>query len=141
VNWTKSQKMVDDSVNRGIPVSDLDRYIETLSDCKPLTEPEVRLLCEKAREIFFNESNVQPVKCPVTVVGDMYVFSTFMGHRSFLAMANSMTCSKCSESGAHPLIRITYFLVIMWIAVTSALRFSLCFFVSRCVFLIEVCFD
>jgi serine/threonine-protein phosphatase 2A catalytic subunit len=69
--------MVDDSVSRIIPVSDLDSYLATLAECKPLTEPQVRLLCEKAREIFYNESNVQPVKCPVTVVGDMYVLSTF----------------------------------------------------------------
>jgi serine/threonine-protein phosphatase 2A catalytic subunit len=35
--------------------------------CKPLSEAEVKALCEKAREIFVEESNVQPVRCPVTV--------------------------------------------------------------------------
>ena len=67
--------MVDDSVTRAIPLNDLDRYISILSECKPLSESEVRHLCEKARDIFYNESNVQPVKCPVTVVGDMYELS------------------------------------------------------------------
>ena len=67
--------MVDPSVSsqNSIAVNDLDRFITTLMDCKPLLEPDLRALCEKAREIFYNESNVQPVKCPVTVVGDLYV--------------------------------------------------------------------
>ena len=65
--------MVDDSISRGISIPDLDRYIGVLTDCKPLSEAEIRILCEKARDIFLNESNVQPVRCPVTVVGDMYV--------------------------------------------------------------------
>ena len=74
VNRLKSanKKMVDEAARATIPVTDLDRYISTLSDCKPLSEAEIRLICEKAREIFYNESNVQPVKCPVTVVGDLY---------------------------------------------------------------------
>ena len=41
--------------------------IEQLMQCKPLSEAEVKALCEKAREIFSEESNVQPVRCPVTV--------------------------------------------------------------------------
>lgn len=46
---------------------DLDAQIEVLRQCKPLSEDEVKELCAKAQEIFVNESNVQPVKCPVTV--------------------------------------------------------------------------
>lgn len=67
--------MVDESLNQQIPIGDLDRCIETLSDCKPLSEEEIRSLCERAREIFYHESNVQPVRCPVTVVGDLYVLT------------------------------------------------------------------
>jgi len=37
-----------------------------LMECKPLTEREVKVLCEKAIEIFQKESNVQPVKSPVS---------------------------------------------------------------------------
>ena len=67
--------MVDPGLqNTSVSVNDLDRFIATLMDCKPIQESEIRALCEKAREIFYNESNVQPVRCPVTVVGDMYVF-------------------------------------------------------------------
>jgi len=51
---------------------DVDRWIEQLMECKPLSEKDVILLCEKAREILIKESNVQPVKTPVTVCGDIH---------------------------------------------------------------------
>ncbi|EFA78478.1 protein phosphatase 2A catalytic subunit [Heterostelium album PN500] len=51
---------------------DVDRYISILKECKPLSESEVKHLCEKARDILLEESNVQPVKCPVTVCGDIH---------------------------------------------------------------------
>ena len=40
---------------------DLDRFMEQLlsESCKPLSEEEVKSLCEKAREILMEESNVQ----------------------------------------------------------------------------------
>lgn len=47
--------------------SDLDRQIETLLECKIITEAEVKELCLKAREILVEESNVQRVDAPVTV--------------------------------------------------------------------------
>jgi len=40
--------------------------------CKPLPENQIRALCDQAREILVNESNVQPVKAPVTVCGDIH---------------------------------------------------------------------
>lgn len=53
---------------------DLDRFLEQLlsESCKPLGEEEVKGLCEKAREILMEESNVQAVSCPVTVSGDIH---------------------------------------------------------------------
>jgi len=51
---------------------DIDKYLSRLSDCKPLSETEVKLLCNKAREILVEESNVQSVRCPVTVCGDIH---------------------------------------------------------------------
>lgn len=50
----------------------LDGWIESLMSCKQLAEDDVRRLCEKAREVLQDESNVQPVKCPVTVCGDIH---------------------------------------------------------------------
>ena len=52
--------------------ADLDRQIEHLMECKPLSEPEVKTLCDQARAILVEEYNVQPVKCPVTVCGDIH---------------------------------------------------------------------
>lgn len=53
-------------------VSDLDRQIETLKNCELITEAEVKTLCTKAREILFEEANVQRVDAPVTVCGDIH---------------------------------------------------------------------
>ena len=50
----------------------LDEQISQLMQCKPLSEQEVRMLCEKAKEILMEESNVQPVKSPVTICGDIH---------------------------------------------------------------------
>merc|ERR1719420_1467669 len=49
-----------------------DAFIEKLSGCNALSEQEVQELCGMAREILLEESNVQPVKCPVTVCGDIH---------------------------------------------------------------------
>jgi len=37
----------------------LDAQIEQLMECRPLPETEVKTLCEKAKEILMEESNVQ----------------------------------------------------------------------------------
>jgi len=50
----------------------VDAWIEKLFKCNPLLEYEVQQLCEKAREVLMEESNVQPVRCPVTVCGDVH---------------------------------------------------------------------
>ncbi|KAJ4705510.1 Serine/threonine-protein phosphatase [Melia azedarach] len=52
--------------------SDLDEQISQLMQCKPLSEQQVKSLCEKAKEILMEESNVQPVKSPVTICGDIH---------------------------------------------------------------------
>ena len=48
--------------------SDLDEQIERLKRCEYLKESEVKILCDKAREILIDESNVQRVDAPVTVI-------------------------------------------------------------------------
>eukprot|EP00056_Hartaetosiga_gracilis_P019541 m.14761 g.14761 ORF g.14761 m.14761 type:complete len:307 (-) comp7762_c0_seq1:233-1153(-) len=51
---------------------DLDRQIEHLKSGGMLTEEEVRVLCEKGREVLSEEGNVREVACPVTVCGDVH---------------------------------------------------------------------
>lgn len=48
-------------------VSNLDEQIERLRKCEYLKESEVKAICDKAREILIDESNVQRVDAPVTV--------------------------------------------------------------------------
>ncbi|ORY25119.1 serine/threonine-protein phosphatase PP-X isozyme 2 [Neocallimastix californiae] len=52
--------------------SDLDRQIEQLWRCEVIKESEVKDLCNKAREILVEESNVQRVDAPVTICGDIH---------------------------------------------------------------------
>lgn len=50
-----------------VSISDLDEQIERLKKCEYLKESEVKALCDKAREVLVDESNVQRVDAPVTV--------------------------------------------------------------------------
>ena len=52
--------------------SDLDDQIARLRRCEFLKESEVKILCQKAREILIDESNVQCLKAPVTICGDIH---------------------------------------------------------------------
>ena len=54
--------------------SDLDEQIERLKKCEYLKESEVKVLCDKAREILIDESNVQRVDAPVTVRYIIYIY-------------------------------------------------------------------
>lgn len=55
-----------------LTMNELDRQIEVLMKCDILSEPEVKILCDKAREIFSQEGNVQYIDSPVTVCGDVH---------------------------------------------------------------------
>ena len=50
----------------------IDQCIADLLQAKCLHEKDLRHLCEKAKEILLEESNVQPVRSPVTVCGDVH---------------------------------------------------------------------
>jgi len=50
----------------------LDAYIETLKAGECISEPALKRLCTLASELLMEESNVQPVSSPVTVVGDLH---------------------------------------------------------------------
>lgn len=51
---------------------DLDLAIEALRRCEALPEGDVKQLCEMAKEILVDESNVQRVDAPVTICGDIH---------------------------------------------------------------------
>jgi len=51
---------------------DVDRCIAQLEQCQHLVESEIKQLCDLAREILQEESNVTPVRVPVTVSGDIH---------------------------------------------------------------------
>lgn len=53
-------------------VNCVDAWVAKLLDGKTLAESEVVQLCNKARDVLLEESNVQPVHCPVTVCGDVH---------------------------------------------------------------------
>lgn len=52
--------------------AELDGWIEQLKRCEYLNEAEVKVLCDRARELLVDESNVQPVDAPVTIAGDIH---------------------------------------------------------------------
>ena len=51
---------------------DINQCIESLSEGNPLHERDLRLVCEKVKEILMEESNVQPVRSPVIICGDIH---------------------------------------------------------------------
>jgi len=51
---------------------DLDKYIANLKEGQCLPERDLRMVCEKVKEILIEESNVQPVSAPVTICGDIH---------------------------------------------------------------------
>ena len=57
-----------------MPVSthDPDKWIAQLLECKHLSEPDMRSLCDRVRNILVEESNIQPVSTPVTICGDIH---------------------------------------------------------------------
>ena len=48
----------------------IDKWLEDLKELKCLPESDLKELCEKAKEIFIEESNVQNVSAPVIICGD-----------------------------------------------------------------------
>lgn len=53
-------------------MSDLDKWIEIVKECKYLPENDLKKLCDLVCEILLEESNIQPLSTPVTVCGDIH---------------------------------------------------------------------
>lgn len=74
-------------------MSDLDRQIEQLKKCEPLKESEVKALCLKAMEILVEESNVQRVDAPVTVL------SLSLSRSLYIYISLSLSLCNCELKG------------------------------------------
>jgi len=55
-----------------IETNELNGWVEQLKQCTLLSEKNIQRLCKKAKEILKEESNVVPVPCTVTAVGDIH---------------------------------------------------------------------
>ena len=51
---------------------DVDKWLTIVKAGNVLPERDLRILCEKVKEILIEESNVQPVSAPVTICGDIH---------------------------------------------------------------------
>ncbi|OWZ45227.1 serine/threonine-protein phosphatase 6 catalytic subunit [Cryptococcus neoformans var. grubii Br795] len=52
--------------------SDPDHWIQHIRQCKHLPERQMKLLCNRVRDLLLEESNVRLVQSPVTVCGDIH---------------------------------------------------------------------
>jgi len=55
-----------------VTTTEIDAWIVKVNNCGHLEESELKLLCDRVKEILMEESNVQPVHSPVTVCGDVH---------------------------------------------------------------------
>lgn len=53
-------------------IGNFDKQLQTLKGRQILAQNEVKILCERVKEILAEQSNVTPVKAPVTVCGDIH---------------------------------------------------------------------
>ena len=51
---------------------DLDRMIEQLKQVQKLQEPDIKSLCNRAKELLAEDGNVLNVSAPVTICGDIH---------------------------------------------------------------------
>lgn len=119
--------MTDDKLETS---KELDVWIEQLKECKQLQENHVKFLCEQAKDILSKESNVQEVKCPVTVCGDVHVRLCYARCFSFastlrVSRVNFMISWNCLKSAVIRRIPIIYSWEIMSIEAIIQLKQSL----------------
>lgn len=51
---------------------DIDEYIRTVKQAKIITEAKVKQICKQVIGILAEESNIQYIKTPVTIAGDIH---------------------------------------------------------------------
>lgn len=50
----------------------MDKYITRLQNIELPTENEIKLICEKAKEILIKEDNVVHLSLPISICGDLH---------------------------------------------------------------------
>lgn len=55
-----------------VEIKDIDQWIDKLMECKYLTENEIFLLCEKVKELLSQIDNIERVRTPITICGDIH---------------------------------------------------------------------
>eukprot|EP00792_Barthelona_sp_PAP020_P006524 TRINITY_DN3020_c0_g5_i1.p1 TRINITY_DN3020_c0_g5~~TRINITY_DN3020_c0_g5_i1.p1 ORF type:complete len:316 (-),score=70.39 TRINITY_DN3020_c0_g5_i1:33-956(-) len=53
-------------------LAELDSQIEQLLNCKIIKESQIKVICERLKEILSKEHNIQIIKAPVTICGDIH---------------------------------------------------------------------
>lgn len=53
-------------------MAEVDKWIATLKKCEYLDERSVRILCNKVKELLFEESNIQETSAPTIICGDIH---------------------------------------------------------------------
>ena len=51
---------------------EIDNWLDTIQNGTILPERELRMLCEKIKEILIEESNVKQISTPITICGDLH---------------------------------------------------------------------
>jgi hypothetical protein len=51
---------------------DLDKCLEKAMKGEKLDELNLKLICQKIKEIFITENNIQKIPAPVTCIGDIH---------------------------------------------------------------------
>ena len=53
-------------------MTEVDKWITQLKNNKCLEERAVRTLCNKVKELLFEQSNVHEIQAPITICGDIH---------------------------------------------------------------------
>lgn len=53
-------------------MQEIDNWLDTIQNGTILPERELRILCEKVKDLLIEESNVKQIRTPVTVCGDLH---------------------------------------------------------------------
>jgi serine/threonine-protein phosphatase 6 catalytic subunit len=72
VTFVQEASAVVTAPQQSLSHSEVDGWIQIALQCKYLSEPEMKKLCERTKEILLEESNVHCVSTPVTICGDIH---------------------------------------------------------------------